>query len=730
MSNRVFLYTFIMSIIFWGGWSAYKLKMDTDVKGYNLAAQQDIMSYEAFVQSLEKDKREYSIIILEKQTGWNTLEDFKLLKAITAFWEEQPQIVEASSIVTINYPRKGLMFSRAEPFLNLNHKEQLEKRLKDYELYYDVFQKFLSADRKYTLVFLETAQGIPAQSAKNFAARHYETQGVEVHYLQYDLIEKELQAYLRKDTLILGLLSLLFILAGFYFFTHSLKGLGLISLLVTFNVAATFIVMSLLGIGFTLHMITVPCLITVLSFTDIMHILYHQKSLRKQCATDEILRKSIVSAVKIPLLLTSLTNIIGFIIFMILSDNIHLFNYALVSILGVVIAYLSSRYIVIQLMRKEEVYLRRKHFQQFYKVHGFIFQQLSQRRSWVFFFFMLANAVVILFVVLGFKIDHPDKDFAISDASISQGKEILEGAFFGNKQAEVFITSGNGMLWDETVLKKIETIEQRIDEYFSPLYINSPALIVKRYHRYASNGQPRAFYIPRFLGGDYKAALAKYKDRLGGAGIIADEADKARIVFGFADVGLPQVRAQYEQLQQTLLAESGPAVQFSLTGPQYLSDNATYHFSNKILIGFGVSVLFSSIVVFVLLRSARISLLLVLVNLLPIFSALGLIILLGISITPLTLFLMSILLGVCIDDSIYIVTQKRIQAERIHILPVFITSLVLILGFMALSFSSFAWLQPFGWVFLAGIALAYFLDVFILALWLNQEGGFELATNG
>ena len=725
MRNSAIIYFFVIATIFLGAWSAYTLKMDTDVKAYNLASHEDLMNYESFVQSLEKDKRKYSIIVLEKAAGWNTLEDFELLKAITSFWEEQPQIGKASSLITVNYPRKGLMLSRVEPFLDLDNKKRLEKRLEKYELYQDVFQKFLSRDRKYTLVFLEAEQGISARSAKSFEKQGYNTEGVNIHYLQYDLIEKKLQSYLRKDTMVLGVVSLLLILAGFYFFTHSLRGLGLISMMVTFNISATFIAMYLLNVSFTLHMITVPCIITVLSFTDIMHILYHQKSLRVSCATDEALRKAIIAEVKTPLLLTSLTNIIGFLMFMMLSNNIHLFNYALVSILGVAIAYLSSRFIAIQLMRKEVVYLKRGHFQQLYAVHASIFQRLSQRRSRVFSFFILINAAIIVFVILAFKIDHPDKDFSISDASITRGKDILETEFFGDKRAEVFITLEEGMVWDESILKKIETIEHSIQEHFNPLYINSPALIVKRYHRYTSNGQPKAFYIPKFLSSDYKAELGENKDRLGGAGIIDEKADKARIVFGFADVGLPMLRAQYKELQQALSVENNATVKFELTGPQYLSDNATYYFSAKILIGFAVSILFSSIIILLLLKSASISLVLLLVNLSPLFTALGLIILLGISITPLTLFLMSILLGVCVDDSIYIVTQKRLQVNRIHILPIFITSLVLILGFMSLSFSSFAWLQPFGWVFLAGIALAYFLDVFILTMWLNQEGGLQ-----
>lgn len=721
MKNRWFIFTLIFITISLGIWSASSLKMETDVSTYNLASYQDIASYEAFIERLGVEQGEYGIVILEKPSGWNTLGDFNILKEIIDFWEVQPQIGKVSSILDVDYPKQGIMHLSIEPFLDLNNKKRFEKRLENYEQYYDIFQKFLSKNRKYTIIFLETSTGISAAAAERLEALNFGAQGIEVHYLQYDLIQKQLESHLQKDTILLGLISLLLILAGFYFLTHSLKGLGLITLMVAFNISATFIVMNLLNMSFTMHMITVPCIITVLSFTDIMHILYHQKELQDGCATDQDLRKAIISEVKMPLLLTSLTNIFGFFMFMVLAENIHLFNYALASIASVSIAYLSSRFLVIRLMNKEAVYLKRDDFQWFYAFHQSCFQWLSHRKKSVLFLFILANMAIISLVVSTFRIDNAEKDFSISDASLTRGREIMETAFFGKKRAEIFLTIKNGTVWDKPILNQIENIENRIDSLFAPLYINSPTLVVKRYHRYESNGRTKAFSVPKRLSSSYKKELAKYAKDLGGKGIIGDQAEEARILFGFADLDLPSLREKYEQLRQVLEAENNPAVHFELTGLQYLSDEATHSFANKILIGFGASIVFSSVFILLWLKSVRIGFGVLLVNLFPIFIALGLLILLGVTITPLTLFLLSILLGVCVDDSIYLVTQNRFKSSALHILPIFITSIVLSLGFMSLSFSSFSWVQPFGWVFLLGISLAYFLDVFILTLFFDHD---------
>lgn len=724
MKIRSFIYSGILLTICLGIWSATSLEMQTDVSTYNLAPNDAITHYESFLDSLGQDTAEYGIVILEKSTGWNTAEDFRILQEIVDFWEKQDQIGSVSSIVNLAYPRKGILGAHFEPFLDVNHPKRLNRRLGNYDLYEDIFQKFLSRDKQYTLIFLETSGGIPAQSAAQLKELDYAARGIDIHYLQYDLVQQELESYLQQDSILLGVLSLLFILVGFYFFTHSFRGLVLISLMVAFNVSATFFMMHLLDIQFTMHMISIPCIITVLSFTDIMHVLYHQKALRDVSDTDAALRRAIVEAVKTPLLLTSLTNIVGFCVFLVLSDNIHLSHYALVSILGVTMAYLSSRFLVIPLMHKNGVYLKRMHFQQLYSAHQSGFCWLNRRKRGIFLGSLLVSSLIIWFVVANFRIDHADKDFALADTELTRGQEIMETRFFGNKQAEIFISVHDGNLWDETFLNQIESIEQQLDTLFNPLYINSPSLIVKRYHRYASNGHPKAFYVPQLLGPEYKKQLLRYTNELGGRGIIGEQADRARIVFGFADSNLRELREKYAQLRQLLSTESTPSPSFELTGAQYLSDEATHSFSYKILLGFAVSILFSSLIILWLLRSLRISLGLLVVNLFPIFSALALIIILGISITPLALFLLSVLLGVCVDDSIYLVMQKRNRTQEIHILPIFITSLVLALGFMSLSFSSFSWLQPFGWVFLIGIALAYVLDVFLLTVFLNQNISF------
>jgi predicted RND superfamily exporter protein len=87
-----------------------------------------------------------------------------------------------------------------------------------------------------------------------------------------------------------------------------------------------------------------------------------------------------------------------------------------------------------------------------------------------------------------------------------------------------------------------------------------------------------------------------------------------------------------------------------------------------------------------------------------------------IALTPLSLFFISLLVGISIDDSVYIVSQREYSNEALHLFPIFVTTVVIAIGFISLGFSEFGWIRPFAWVFLLGLMCAYLLDVFFLPL--------------
>ncbi|MBK8556319.1 MAG: hypothetical protein IPL65_11385 [Lewinellaceae bacterium] len=724
MKTKSLRYLFIACTIPLGFWAVSTLRLETNINAYNLASDHDIAAYESFVAAMEPPKSGETVMVLEKTTGWKTLPDFQLLQTITAFWGEQPEIEKASSISNLQYPKQGFFRVQSEPFLDLENATRFQKRLDLAERYADIFSKFVSRNGRYTLLFVNAPSGISPASVQALENLNLQKQGVRVHYIQYDLMQNELQSTMRRDTILLAAISLGLILIGFFGFTYSLRGLALIGAMVAFNIAATFLAMYALSMQFSLQMITIPCIITVLSFTDIMHILYHQQKAQATAKTNLELQQHILAAVRIPLFLTSLTNVVGFLVFLIFSNNTQLFNFSLAAIIGVTIAYLSARFLVIRLMGIERVFIKRTNFERLYSVHNRLSQWFWDRKKYMLPTFVTAAVLLLALVAAKLSIDGSEQEYALSGSKLTRGKTILQQDFFGEKQAEVFISLKEGSIWDKATLDQLEQIDTAINRIFQPLFINSPTVLVKRYHRFLRRGNPAAFFIPETIDADYAAQLKQHQSELGADGIVDSTGSTARILFGFGNRKLPEARAGYDQLRRVLRQHNTPKMHFELSGLQYLSDEATHSFSMKILVGLVLSILFGSTLVFFYLRSLRKSLGVLMVNLFPIFFALGLMLYLQLSVTPLTLFFLSILLGICVDDSIYLVMQNRKPDDALHVVPIFITSFVLALGFLSLAYSSFNWIKPFGWIFLLGIAWAYLLDLFVLPYFLNRRAIF------
>jgi hypothetical protein len=92
--------------------------------------------------------------------------------------------------------------------------------------------------------------------------------------------------------------------------------------------------MYFMGISFSLQMIALPCLIIILSFSDIMHILYYQTiNQKKGIETPAFLRNQLIQQLKVPIFFTSFSNLIGFILFYFLAENEIFSALSIVSIL-------------------------------------------------------------------------------------------------------------------------------------------------------------------------------------------------------------------------------------------------------------------------------------------------------------------------------------------------------------------------------------------------------------
>ena len=714
--TRAVLYLFIVCVIAGAVFVAGDISFDSDPDPYALIPAEDRKALESFESSFGRGEP-MTLIVLENSEKWDTYEEFLLLRDATDWWKRDT--IEAVSIANVPFPVKTLVRIKKEPFLKLESKKKFEKWIAKADRFSDITGKFLSENRKYALIFVYSSE-YNKKKITTFKKK-FESEKINVLPLNYEEIESELQSNNQRESLLLAGISLLIILLLFYVMTGSLRGLGFILAMISFSLSLTALFIYFSGIQFSVHMVAIPCMLVVLSFTDLMHLLYAHHAIRNEVENDRALRRELAKTLHRPMLLTSLTNIVGFVLFLFLANNMTLTEISLVSIAGVVFAFLSSRYLAIFLLRKDVTYFPGSTGNQWIKLHEDLINALRPKRK------MLLIGSTALTLLLGFILfktaDINNVPFVTSGKSESfEAAHIVSRNFFGDRTASIhFKYASKEDFWNEETMRYLEKAEKKVDALFHPVVVSSPTIIAKRYHRFQRNGHPGAFTLPL----SYTDEFLNNTEKMGGSSVISKEANNARIQFSFEDIELKESLKKMDALEKFLSDNPPPdGVTATLSGRAYLNDHATYNFSENILYGILLSILFGAIVVFIYVKNFSIGIATLIANTLPLLVAIGVMQLSGSQLNPISLFFFTVIMGLCVDDSIYLILHRKAGSKG-AVYPIAITSAVLAIGFASFLFSTYDWIQPFGWIFISGILVAFLFDAFLLVLFTDRNSTFD-----
>lgn len=712
-------------IILAGVFSLRKLVFATDLGELQFANSSELVFYEEHIKDYPSSE-DGVIIILEKKTGFHTLSDFQWVDEFTESVANFEEISEVSSITNLKIPHKSLLGPIYKPYIDLKSSESFEKWVDNYAAFEDINQKFISRNKQYTLCYLSSKTGLSTQHLEEIEDLNQDEESIQIGVIQQNITAEKLKKEWINETVLIAGICILLILLSFYYFTHSFRALFLILFVILFNVSATVLFMVLFEIDFNIQMIALPCLIILFSFSDVLHILYHHAHyLDDQISTDE-LRHKLKSSLKTAIFLTSFSNLFGFLIFFGLSENELLSELALVALFSITIAYLCGRYLVINLMNANTSYISIRKINAVQSSANRILKVIRFNK-WIGFYGLIAILILASALVSSeFKIDVQKNEFNTSSTDLNHHREVLTNEFYGSKSIEIAISyPDSASIWRLQTLKLIEELELEIDEIVEARYTVSPVIIVKRYNRYLVNGHPAAFKLPPVISEETARALSENYALLGGDQVIAPKSLTGRILVGIDDLGLAESLTRYSKVKNLLLDSKYQSLQLELTGISYLSDHGVYHFSKNLIFAWLLGTFVSSIILMFYLKSLVQGGIVFAVNMLPILGVVYLMPLFGLNINPQSLFLLTILAGLCVDDSIYLILNRVTKRSELSYFPIVVTSIVLAAGFLAFGFSSYSWLSPFALLFVIGILLALVLDLLILPLFMFKSSDYE-----
>lgn len=652
------------------------------------------------------------ILVLEKKQGWKTYDDFLQIDRITKSIQTDNQFEHVSSVSTIAIPKKGLFGYKTDTLLKLNSEARFLKSRVYIESLREIESKFLSKNKKYTLIF-----ATPIHENAHLRLDKIDLlvgNDVKCSFLNTHNSVEMNRAEMITESLSIAAFALVVVFISYYLFTSSFSGLIMIFGFVGFNLGITFCIQFLLKIPFSIAMISIPCIIIILSFSDLLHVFYLQYKFRESCKSDDALRSRIKNKVGTPMFLTSATNLIGFVLIFFLSSTQELTELVLISIVGVISAYISSRFILIPMMTRNFVFIKKVRKRP--RTNGFS-KKVYALRKLVVSFSIGITLLLSAYVLSNYKVDFKTKNYISNRDSNIEVKEVLANHFFGEKTIEIMVEYNEKTNpWTITSQSQLQSIEQFIDSTFTPKFMVSTNNLVRRYNLIESFGHSKAYALRKSLKGE---AIVPFIQTLGGKGIVSRDGVKTKVSFGVLSNGLNSDLERYNQLEDKLKEISNAKVKYILRSKAVESDRAIENYSWKILIGLMMGILLSALIIGLMNKSISLGAGTFIVNLIPLLIGLCLLLNLESQINPQSLFLMSILVGISLDDSIYLGSYRNRKKEDLITFPLLVTSVVLGLAFTTLYFSSYIWLKEFALIFAIGVFSAYFLDIFVYPLFMK-----------
>lgn len=618
----------------------------------------------------------------------HSMSDFKHLGQLTNELNTLPGI-EATSILSIKLPEKRLTGVTQRKLISFADEERFEDRRDHLNDYPDITPKFLSNNREAGCVYLKTIGDDFPEMKLGEVLDNYPNW--TFHLLGKQLIKKELRDTFSGELITQSVLSAFVLLLLFYLLFRDFRSLIIVVAMLSVNVSFVFLWFWVFDVSVGVLTVSVPLLITVVSFCDIVHLI-HAFKIRQEVNENRI--EKAIGSVKMALWLTSLTTGLAFAIFL-FSDVNDIRDFGLMTCLGILSAYISSRWLLPDLIvimrlrpsRKEVIFEK--------LARGLI--ALLKHKKIIGGLGVGLTIFCVVFGVYYVKVDHfPDRALGKS-SQIRQSTEFLNKHFDGTRSIEVVMESANVLTKENVAL--IDSIERFLIETYGCRSVFSVNTILKRWNRYENYGLSEQYRLPEEINEKTFKGLRKHREKLGLMNALTSDERFLKIVGKIPEIGAREAKMRNESLKSFITPFNSDKRKVFVSGRGYVRDSAMFASTELILLGVLFCLTIGMLIIGIVFRSISMAIIALIPNLLPVSAAIVLINLSGIPFDPTIAMALSIIVGLSVDDTIYFLRffKNSKDAEqndliamsiRSNAFPVVSTSLLLATGFAILVFST------------------------------------------
>lgn len=696
-----------------------------------------IKELNAFEKKFGND--EMLVIAVQSKRGIINRENLKILHEITEESWQLPDIVRVDSLTNYNYSKVDGDSIDIAPFYDPDEiytDEKLEYKKQIANTERQIRDQFLSRDGNTAVIYgtLRTRFNISTnyrhivESLMKQMEKYDEISDLTFHYAGDAIINDSYRKVSDDDLAIMLPLNFAIMIFLLILIFQTIEGVLIPIGLVGFSILGTFGISGLLGLKFDNMSAAIPGILISICMADSIHIIatYYRllnKLKDKQSAAKEAIRKNFT-----PTLLTSISTMIGF-LSLTQTELIPIRKLGILAAFGTMMAWLLSMLVVCPILPL----LPARNFQDRMKfkfssstIQSYIHWVNRHKNKIIVAAFFLSGT--FLFIGLQNKVNSDPLSHFSKKLKVSKDSNFLINTFNGIGGPQIVVDSGSDEgIKDPNFLKNVQEFIDYIESHQFVNKVSSSLDIIKQLNMNLHENSKKYFAVPDskekiaqilFL---YSMSLPQGMD-LNNQISIDNRFMRLSVMWSLQDAenSLYQIENFKKKAEELNL-------NISVTGKHFMYHRMIGYIVKTFFISISLAIIFISILMLIVLKSKLLAFLSMLPNLFPLIFGSGLMFLMGQHIDISTSLVISVCLGIAVDDTIHFLGHfsteyrqnsdvfKSVHAVFTHTAPALIfTTVVLAIGFGVFAFANFIPNVNFGILCSVILSVALLTDLLLL----------------
>ena len=499
--------------------------------------------------------------------------------------------------------------------------------------------------------------------------------------------------------------SALLIVFFLYLSYKSLWGIILPLTVVLLSVIWCMGVMGLFNKPIDLMTVLLPTIMFIVGISDVIHLISKYLEEIRNGADKKTAINTTIKEIGIATFLTSLTTAIGFLT-LLTASIVTVRQFGLYTAVGVVLAFaLSITFLPAVLIHLPvpEIAFRKENKAKWNNFLSSLFLWVMKRSKLI----ILGSLALILFFGIGIslvKVDSRIIDEVGKEDPLMQNFMFFEKEFSGVRPFEMNIeTQGTYDVFDKSVLTEIEKVEKYLKKEFEVGQIVSPLTLVRNMNVSLHSGSLDYYEVPETISAKLNKYLRKFSKSSKVRALITKDLTKARLSGRISDIGGIEYRKREADFLSFIANNiDSEVIQVRQTGSARLIDKSNSYLSKNMLTGLSIAVLLIGLVMGILFKSIKMTVLSLIPNVIPLIMIAGMIGYFNINLNISISIIFTIAFGIAVDDTIHFLSKFKIELNKGKSVPyalkrtflstgkaIIITSFILMGGFLTLMYSSF-----------------------------------------